>query len=78
MVNRKSDPPSMKYRYTENWKLCTKSLLLLPHLKRVHKIPSKEIYLQLFESMKKDAAGKTDSPNAFTSQAASNMMGQYV
>ena len=37
-------PNHMKYRKKETCKLCGKTLLLLPHLKRCHKICSREDY----------------------------------
>ena len=40
-------PNHMKYRKKETCKLCGKTLLLLPHLKRCHKIYSREDYEKL-------------------------------
>lgn len=40
-------PNHMKYRKKETCKLCGKTLLLLPHLKRCHKIYSREEYNKL-------------------------------
>ena len=51
-------PNHMKYRKKETCKLCGKTLLLLPHLKRCHKIYSRKDYEKLSVLQNKNSCNK--------------------
>ena len=53
----------MKYRYREEWKLCGKFVLLLPHLKYNHQISSRSAYEELLRGQGEGAPQNAPSPS---------------
>ena len=66
------NPKYLKYRKKETCKICNKTLLLLPHIKTVHKIFSREEYDKRTAHLREDKIGstvkRTSVPNRCMSQ----------